>query len=216
MDGVTFVSGEGYNIKSDRFVIIPSIGANSSIILNATYTVGNDVLKAMTNTVKINGALATNNNELDTTRDYKASVNFVVSNINLTINKQNNNGNTLTGAEYKLYSDSNATNEISHGLEFILNPNTTYYLKESKAPTGYQISTSIIPINVSNTGVITITDHTVSGSNGNYTVVLTDNEINILPNTGGIGTYIYILGGLCLVIFSAIGCYLYIKRKGKK
>ena len=216
LDGVAFVGGAGYAIKSDRFVLIPSIGANSSATLNATYIAGDDVLENITNTVKITGALADNNNELDTSREYTSSVEFNVSNIKLIINKQNNDGDTLIGAEYKLYSDSNATNEISNGLEFILNPNTTYYLKESKAPTGYKLSASIIPVNVSNTGVITITDYNVSGSNGNYTVILTDNEIDILPNTGGIGTYIFIIGGFIITIMSIFGYLVYKRRKEKR
>ena len=216
LDGVTFTISSDYTIKSDRYVVIPSIGANSSIILNATYTAGNDILETFTNTAIITGALASNSNELDTSREYKSSVEFNVSNINLTINKQNNEGDSLSGAEYRLYSDSSATNLVDTGLTFTLNPNTTYYLKESKAPSGYQISTSTIPINVSSSGVITITDHTVTGSNGNYTVVLTDDIINILPNTGGIGTYIYILGGLVLVIIAVLGFYYYKKRKEKK
>ena len=216
LDGVKFVNGTGYTVKSDKFAVISSISANGNVTLNATYTAGNDALKNITNTVKINGALAGNNNELDTSREYKSSVSFKVSNIKLTINKKNNSNEDLTGAEYKLYSNSGVTNEIAHGLVFDLEPGNTYYLKESRAPTGYQISTSIIPINVSDTGVITMTGYTVNGSNGNYTVVLTDDKINMLPNTGGVGTYIFILGGLCLVVFSAIGYYLYIKRKGKK
>ena len=216
LDGVTFTSGTGYTVKSDRFAVISSISANSSATLNATYTAGDDVLEILTNTVKINGALASNNNELDTSREYTANINFVVSNINLTINKQNNNGDSLTGAEYKLYSDSSATNLLDTGLTFVLNPNTTYYLKESRAPTGYQISTDIIPINVSSSGVITITGHNVTGSNGNYEVILTDSEINILPNTGGIGTYVFIIGGLILVLISVVGYYIYKKKRKEK
>ena len=216
LTGTTFTEGNGYTVKSARYVIIPSISANSSIIVNATYTVGNDILKTYTNTVNIIGALAANNNELDTTKEYKASVNYKVSNIKLTINKKNNDGDNLTGAEYTLYSDSGATNVVSTGLEFMLNPSTNYYLKETKAPSGYQISTSIIPVTVSNDGTVTVTGYTTTENNGNYTLVLTDNEINILPNTGGIGTYIYILGGLALVLISIIGYLLYKKRKGKK
>ena len=216
LEGVTFTSGTGYTIKSDRYVIIPTISANSSVIINATYTVGNDVVETKTNTVKINGALASNNNELDTSREYTSSVNFNVSNIKLNINKQNNNGDSLTGAEYTLYSDSATTNAISTGLSFILNPNTTYYLKETKAPTGYQLSTVVIPVNVSSSGVVTITEHIVTGSNGNYSVILTDSEINVLPNTGGIGTYVFIFGGLGLMIISLVGYYIYKKKRKEK
>ena len=216
MIGVTFVCGNGFYVKSVRFVSISRISAGGSVAVNATYTASDDILDTKTNTVKITGALAGNNNELDTSREYKSSVEFTVSNIKLNINKQNSSGNSLTGAIYKLYSDSGATNEISSGLSFVLNPNTTYYLKESRAPTGYQISTSIIPVNVSSSGVVTMTGYTVSGSDGNYTVVLTDDEINILPNTGGIGTYIFIFGGLGLMVFSLVGYYIYKKKRKEK
>ena len=216
LEGVAFTSGTGYTIKSDRYAVIETIAANSNVVINATYTAGNDVLENLTNTAKIVGALASNNNELDTSRDYTSSVNFTVSNIKLNINKQNNNGDSLTGAEYTLYSDAAATNAISTSLSFTLNPNTTYYLREAKAPTGYQISTTIIPVNVSSSGVVTMTGHTVTGSNGIYSVILTDSEINILPNTGGIGTYVFIFAGLGLMVISLVGYYIYKKKRKEK
>ena len=213
LDGVTFVSGNGYTVRSDQYAVISSIGANSSATVNATYVAGDDVVENYTNNVYITGALADNNYDLDDGYEYKASASFTVSNISLGIVKQNNNNVALSGAEYKLYSDSSATNVIDSGLSFDLNPNTTYYLKESRAPTGYQISTNVIPVVVSSSGVVSMTGYTVTGSNGNYQVVLHDDEINILPNTGGIGNYVFIFGGFGLILVSIIGYYIYLKKR---
>ena len=213
LEGASFVEGNGYTVKSDKFVIISEIGAGSSVVVSGTYTVGNDVLANITNTVEITGALADNNNELDSSQNYSSSVQFTVSNIHLTIDKKNRDNQALTGAVYTLYSDSGAINVVGTGLTFLLNPNTTYYLKETKAPTGYQISTNLIPIQVSSSGVVTVTGYTVTGSNGNYTLTLVDDEINFLPNTGGIGTYIYMFGGLFLMVVSVV-CYILYKKRG--
>lgn len=65
------------------------------------------------------------------------------------IYKQNNIGNPLEGAEFAIYLDASCTNMVQSGvtdaegkLEFAeLTAETTYYLKEIKAPTGYRMST---------------------------------------------------------------------------
>ena len=49
-----------------------------------------DIVKEVTNTVELTGAVADNNYYLDTTKDYTASVKFNISNITLKINKTDN------------------------------------------------------------------------------------------------------------------------------
>ena len=216
LDGAKFKTGTGYTVKSDSYVVIPTINANSSVIVYASYTAGNDINKDYTNEVELTGATAANNYTLDTSREYKSSVTFNVSNLKLVVNKVNNNNEPLSGAEYTLYKDSAATQTISSGLEFELDPNKTYYLRESIAPSGYQISDEIIKVNVSANGTVTIDGYTVTTNGGTNTVTLKNNKINLLPNTGGTGTYIYIIGGFLIAIISYICYTINKKRKGKK
>ena len=108
------------------------------------------------------------------------SSNITVPNILRTfeIQKIDNGGNNLADAEFTLYSDKNCTEKLASGttdangkivvstkedgsvgtMQFNLEPKTkdtftTYYLKETKAPEGYQISDTIIEVNVDATGV---------------------------------------------------------------
>ena len=216
LDGSIFKTGTGYIVKSDRYVVIPTINANSNVTVYAEYTVGNDINKDYTNEVELTGATADNNYILDTSREYKSSVTFNVSNLKLVVNKVNNDNEPLSGAKYTLYKDSGATQSISDGLEFELEPNKTYYLRESKAPSGYQISDEIIKVTVSSDGTVTVDGYTVTTNGGTNTITLKNNEINLLPNTGGMGTYIYIISGFLIAIISYIGYTFNKKRKGKK
>ena len=101
-DGMGFVSGDGYEVLNSTFAKISSIPANSSVVVESRYMVGNDVVKEVTNTVELTGAIADNNYYLDTTKDYTSSVKFNVSNITLKINKTDEDGNSLIGAEFSL------------------------------------------------------------------------------------------------------------------
>ena len=216
LDGVTFLEGDGYTVRSSRFVVIPRIVAGGSVVIDASYVASGDVVKAYSNTVEITGALASNHYYLDTSHEYVSQVEFNVSNINLNVKKTNVLGRELTGAVYTLYSDADATNEVASGLEYQLDVNKTYYLKETRAPVGYQLSNEVVPIQVSSDGVVSSSLRDVSGSDGKYTITFVDNEINILPNTGGIGSYVYLVGGLVIVVISGVLLYLFYRnRKGK-
>lgn len=86
-------------------------------------------------------------------------------------------------------------------------PAGTYTLEETEAPAGYALASP---------------KQIVLGADGNAKVELTivDNKIKedafILPETGGIGTGVYIIGGIMLLLISAllyIKEYLLIKRR---
>ena len=105
-EGMEFVVGDGYEVLNSKFVKIDSILANSSASVESRYMVGEDIVKEVTNTVELTGAVADNNYYLDTTKDYTANVKFNISNITLKINKTDEDGNPLTGAEFSLSQDS--------------------------------------------------------------------------------------------------------------
>ena len=112
-EGMEFVAGDGYEVLSSTFVKIPSIPANSYVTVESRYTVGNDVIKSIVNTVELTGAVADNNYLLDTSREYKASAAFKVSNIKLKVKKTDEEGNPLVGAKFSLSEKDNLYQTIA-------------------------------------------------------------------------------------------------------
>lgn len=142
----------------------------------------------------------------------------------------------LAGAEFKLYTDSNC-NEESTALKFTLNDskyrydsakgnavltsleNTghidieglkegTYYLKETKAPKGYNLLKNPVEIRIDSVGKIYV-DGSTKENTGN--VEVKNNSGTLLPSTGGMGTTLIYLAGIVLVVLS--GYVLISKRR---
>lgn len=138
--------------------------------------------------------------------------------------KTDENNIIITGAQFKLYADADCTNEIKLVLDNgVYRPalegetavdtidagnvtiagldsdtTTTYYLKETQAPEGYNLLTSPVTVSLNEgknlTAVTTDTTYTEGG------VQVINDSGTILPSTGGVGTVIfYVLGGLLVV-----------------
>lgn len=136
----------------------------------------------------------------------------------------------LAGAEFKLYTDSNCNDE-STALKFSLNNNNkyrydstkgktvltslettghidieglkegTYYLKETKAPKGYNLLKAPVEIRIDSAGKIYVDDSTKENT-GN--VEVKNNSGTLLPSTGGAGTTMIYLVGALLVLGSGV------------
>lgn len=109
----------------------------------------------------------------------------------------------------------------------------TYYLKETKAPDGYNTIADAIEVEIAATyedtdddgiydGVKTLTiavnDGTPENGNTSTGVVTMDVQNNagsVMPTTGGIGVTVYIVGGLVLIV-AALGALTVLKVRGKK
>jgi len=216
IDKATFIAGDGYKLLNNTYAQIESIAPNSSVIIYAEYIAGDEVIKEISNEAIITGAIAENGYTLDPTKEYKGRADFKVANISLKINKVDEKNQALNGSEFTLYSDSNAKDIISKGLRFDgLAPGVTYYLKETKAPTGYVLLGEILPVTIANDGTISITDYEITTESGIGTVTITNKAINVLPNTGGPGNVPYIVIGLLIIIISVVSILFYV-RKGKR
>ena len=216
-DGCKFVSGDSYTVRNDKYASIASIPAHGSVTVHAQYEAGDDAVKTIMNVVELTGALASNNYSLDTSQDYTAEVDFVVANISLEITKINENQDPLSNAEFTLYRNRELTNVVSTGLRFNgLAPNTTYYLEETKAPTGYQLLGQVLEINVGSDGTITIPGYDVSTQNGVNRVSIINHEINVLPNPGGSGIIPYSGVGLVLIISGGVCSIFMIRKRGAR
>lgn len=97
----------------------------------------------------------------------------------------------------------------------------TYYLKEIKAPDGYNMLTAEIVITVDGGAVKSAlagtTSYIVKKSESENTVTITvpNSSGYMLPNTGGNGTYLYIISGL-LIMACAVGYGYRLRRRRER
>lgn len=137
-----------------------------------------------------------------------------------------NTDTKLPGAKFKLYSDQSATKEVAVSLAngvYTVDPNGkavlttdtdgkitvngldsgTYYLKETKAPSGYKLDDTVREITVTpdskavdakNGAPIT---YKVNGDS-NHTMTI-DNYKGSLPSTGGMGIVLMVVAGVLLI-----------------
>ena len=165
------------------------------------------------------------------------------------------NSSPLKDAEFTLYKDeattvkyTNTTNttgiitsDENGQLKIRGLAAGTYYLKETKAPAGYSLNTTVFTIEITatykddntlDTWSIKVNDKTVNDGKGtintfqvnNGTATVTNAEgkvdsveipntkLSSLPSTGGIGTTIFTLGG-CAIMIIAAGLYFASRRK---
>lgn len=148
--------------------------------------------------------------------------------------KYTKNDQALAGAEFMLSTDPNCTDE-SKALKFTLNGDNkyrfdsnstnktltsldngridieglkagTYYLKETKAPDGYNLLKKIQKIEIGEDGSIKLNNDAITGD-----VKVKNNSGIELPSTGGMGTTLIYLAGIVLVVLS--GYVLISKRR---
>lgn len=124
----------------------------------------------------------------------------------------------LADAIFDVYSNSSLTTKVgsittnANGLGTLKGlPQGTYYLKETKAPSGHTLLGDPITINVGGT------NSTESTTNpGYYYIEIANNKNMFLPFTGGMGTYAYTLIGLLIIVVAVIIFIIYRKRREKK
>lgn len=218
-EGCYFIEGEEglYEVPTENWVTIPTINPKSSVTVKAEYIAGEEVSKKIENVVKIQGATSEGSTYFDDSVEHKATANFYVANLGMIIHKVGEEENPLYGAEFTLYNDEELTNEIATGLEFSnLSPGRTYYLKETKTPTGYKLLDKILEVDVTEEGFVSILGYTVSNENGIAEVTIANERVDILPNTGGVGVLPFVLSGLIILIIGSVGVVLNRKRRRKK
>ena len=149
--------------------------------------------------------------------------------------KYTKNDQALAGAKFMLSTDPSCTDE-SKTLEFTLNNDTnkyrfaahggnatltsldngridieglkagTYYLKETKAPDGYNLLKTIQTIEIGENGSIKLNGTAITDD-----VKVKNNSGIELPSTGGMGTTLIYIAGIVLVVLS--GYVLISKRR---
>lgn len=136
-----------------------------------------------------------------------------------------NKGKKLSGAEFKLYSDQSATKEVTVSSAkgaYTVDPkgtavlttgtdgkitvngldSRTYYLKETKAPSGYKLDDTVREVTVTpgSSVVAAKGDPIAYKVNGdpNHTMTI-NNYKGSLPSTGGMGIVLMVVAGVLLI-----------------
>lgn len=141
------------------------------------------------------------------------------------INKKKDNGSPLKGATFGLYRDAACADKIAEATssdDGVINFGDvsklaagTYYLKELQAPSGYSALTSVVKVVIS---TATLNDNTTYdfkysmnegeennvGEDGVISLDITNNKGFNLPATGGMGTYLFTIGGLVIMAGAAL------------
>lgn len=137
-----------------------------------------------------------------------------------------NTDTKLSGAKFKLYSDQSATKEVAVSLAngvYTVDPNGkavlttdtdgritvngldsgTYYLKETKAPSGYKLDDTVQKVTVTPDSVV------VGAKNGEAITYKVNGDLDhtmtivnykgFLPSTGGMGIVLMVVAGVLLI-----------------
>lgn len=134
-------------------------------------------------------------------------------------------GNTVSVTKVETKTTSTDGTANFKGLD----PEKTYYVKETKAPAGYSINTDVFKLTGADQKTVESPAQTLTDKNGvEYTKVTTtttvtdytgievpDTKLSSLPSTGGIGTTIFTIGG-CAIMIVAAGLFFATRRKTQK
>lgn len=163
---------------------------------------------------------------------YKPGNNVNVATAGLDVTKVDGNATSkkLAGAEFTLYSDSacteaivvegetvkattttNGNDKFYYGSnEFYFTPGVDYFVKETKAPVGYNINSTIFKV----TAVAKAYTPVGTVENGAATVVK-DYPVTV-PQTGGMGTMMFYVGGAALIACAGVLLFVLKRKKAAK
>lgn len=135
-----------------------------------------------------------------------------------------------------IHMDGTSVSDSEGQIEFTGLAEGTYYLKETAAPNGYTLNETVYKIEITadineadeliswNVKVTDLTNNTTADSTfnvsagtatadqGNETTEIMNTELSSLPSTGGMGTAIFTIGGIAIMV-SAAGLFFANKRK---
>lgn len=150
------------------------------------------------------------------------------------VNKVDEQGNPLSGADFSVYkTEADAKDEKNalasgtsdnNGVVVFRNADnaemllesSTYYVKETKAPSGFNKYTDVIPVEIKVTYGDSLTNgsYIVSGPELGLTTVDVKNSKTVLPQTGGQGNIVAY--SIAFILLAAGGTIFFVSRRRKK
>ncbi|MGN1130260.1 MAG: SpaH/EbpB family LPXTG-anchored major pilin, partial [Ruminococcus sp.] len=203
--------------------------ADSVLASNSFYQNG-DVVVTFTTKVTSDATVGNDSNDNTVGIKYQTSGNaktqqgptVQVFAFNVVVTKVDESSAKLSGAKFGLYSDEACSSEIATA---VTNDNGTtnfggyqlqegtYYVKELEAPKGYILDSTVRTVKITPTYDTTGATVTVSGYAANSDGKITVKNIKIsAPQTGGVGTMIFTIGGAALIAAAGV-MFVMLKRK---
>lgn len=210
-------------LKNDKFYGYDTIKVTFSAKVNAD--IADKVLSDLPNT----DGLYYGNKGNYTYKPGNNTVNVATAGLDVTKVDGNATSTKIAGAEFTLYKDSACTEAIAvdgvtvkattttngndkfyYGThEFYFTPDVTYYVKETKAPAGYNINSTVFTVKA------VAKAYTAVGTvEGNATVVK-DYPVTV-PSTGGMGTMMFYVGGAALIACAGVLLFVLKRKKAAK
>ena len=226
-------NGTVTNNKSEIVATIEISGRNMTIVFNADNINSNTVTINYTARLNSQAGLGvdgknTNNAQLTYSNNPYGEGTYTTTGITVDVYtygleiykyEEGNTSTPLQDAEFTIYKDSNLENAIttvttnSDGIASYAGlAQGTYYIQETKAPTGYRLDNTIREIKI---GPVegSLNEATTEGY---YRLELSNKELGLLPVTGGMGTIVITLVGLAIVIGAVYFYFIYYKRNNNK
>lgn len=214
LDNNTIIENANYELLSNQYINIPTITAGGSVDIFSEFVIPNVSFDTYSVKMDLVGAIAANDYYLDDTTANSSTLTFNVSNIGLNVTVVNTDGYDLTDSNFALYKSSDFSDVPIEGKKFTkLNPNITYYLKQTRVSTGY-VMTKPLTVNISSDGTITVGGTELKNDNFVSTVQVVNKKIDLLPQTGGLGIIPFVSFGLGIITVTAVIYILYLKKEG--
>ena len=211
-------------LQGDKFYGYDTIKVTFSAKVNA------DIAEKVTTDLPNTDGLYYGNEGNFTYKPGNNTVNVATAGLDVTKVDGNATSTKLAGAEFTLYSDSacteaivvegetvkattttNGNDKFYYGThEFYFTPGVDYFVKETKAPAGYNINSTIFKV----TAVAKAYTAVGTVENGAATVVK-DYPVTV-PQTGGMGTMMFYVGGAALIACAGVLLFVLKRKKAAK
>lgn len=211
-------------LQGDKFYGYDTIKVTFSAKVNA------DIAEKVTTDLPNTDGLYYGNEGNFTYKPGNNTVNVATAGLDVTKVDGNATSTKLAGAEFTLYKDSACTEAITvEGVtvkattttngndkfyygkhEFYFTPGVDYFVKETKAPAGYNINSTIFKV----TAVAKAYTAVGTVENGAATVVK-DYPVTV-PQTGGMGTMMFYVGGAALIACAGVLLFVLKRKKAAK
>lgn len=210
-------------LKNDKFYGYNTIKVTFSAKVNAD--IADKVLSDLPNT----DGLYYGNKGNYTYKPFNDTVNVATAGLDVTKVDGNATSTKIAGAEFTLYKDSACTKAITvdgvtvkatttkdgndkfyYGThEFYFTPGVDYFVKETKAPAGYNINATVFTVKA------VAKAYTPVGTVENGATVVKDYPVTV-PATGGVGTMMFYVGGAALIACAGVLLFVLKRKKAAK